>query len=421
MRARPAGAASGGGGGGGGGGDSAGLGRLFGTTLGGQISWLIPFAILAAVALIILIGRRSRTDLARASVLLWAVWLILEFAVLSFQQGTQHPYYVSAMAPAIAALVGIGGVALFQAGRRSARWRWVLPALVAITGGWAFVLLRRTPTWNAWLVVVVVVATIVTVVVLAAGRLRRSLLVVAGIAGLVAILAGPAAYAVTPLSKAISGGNPLAGPVSGAGGGFGGAVTTPASGQAGGGFGTGGALGDGTGTGAGRGDRGDFTGLGDGGAAGGGFAGGGRGGAVSKELIAYLEAHRDGATWLAAVSGSSTAAEIILETGGTPVIAMGGFIGSDPTPTLSQLQQYISQGKLHYVLVGGGGTGGGTGRGVGTGGTDDTDSAGGPAAVDPWVESHCTAVSPTAYGASASTTTTSTTATGGGQDLYRCG
>jgi 4-amino-4-deoxy-L-arabinose transferase-like glycosyltransferase len=389
------------GGGIGGAGDSAGLGRLFGTTLGGQISWLIPFAILAAVALIVLIGRRSRTDLARASVLLWAAWLILEFVVLSFQQGTQHPYYVSAMSPPIAALVGIGAVALFQAGRRSTRWRWVLPALVAITGGWAFVLLRRTPDWNGWLAVVVAAATVITVVVLLAGRLRRSLLVVAGIAGLIAILAGPAAYAATPLSQTIEGNNPLAGPADGTGGGFAGGTRA---------F---------TGTGFGdRGDRGRDTGLAGGGLAGG-FAGGG--GTVSKELIDYLEAHRDGATWLVAVAGSSTAAEIILETGGTPVMAMGGFTGADPAPTLSQLEQYVSKGQLHYVLVSGGGRGGGLG-GAAVGGTGST---GGTSVADPWVEKNCTLVSPSAYGASASAATGATGATagaaGGGQDLYRCG
>ena len=171
--ARPAGGGGGGfggagrggfGGGGGGGFGQAGLGRMFGTTLGGQISWLIPFAILAAVAVIILIGRRPRTDLARASVLVFAGWLLLEFGVLSFQQGTQHPYYVSAMSPAIAALTGIrrgravpgGPLGPRGGGGSCPRW-W------AITGGWAFILLRRTPAWNAWLPWVILAATVITV------------------------------------------------------------------------------------------------------------------------------------------------------------------------------------------------------------------------------------------------------------------
>ena len=72
---------------------------MFASTLGGQISWLIPFAAIALIGTLILIGRRPRTDLARASVLLWGGWLLREFFVLSFQQGIQHSYYTSAMVP----------------------------------------------------------------------------------------------------------------------------------------------------------------------------------------------------------------------------------------------------------------------------------------------------------------------------------
>jgi hypothetical protein len=98
---------------------------------------------------------------------------------------------------------------------------------------------------------------------------------------------------------------------------------------------------------------------------------------------------------------------------------MGGFTGSDPAPTLAQLEQYVKRGQLHYVLVGGGRGGGGFG---GRGGS----SAGGTAQVDPWVEQNCSAVSPSAYGASTSTTggsttTSGSTTTGGGEQLYRCG
>ena len=83
-------------------------------------------------------------------------------------------------------------------------------------------------------------------------------------------------------------------------------------------------------------------------------------------MIAYLKAHRDGATWLVAVQGSSAAASIILQTGGLPVMAMGGFRGSDPAPTLTQIEQYVKQGKLHYVLAGG--RAGFAGAGFGGGG-----------------------------------------------------
>jgi 4-amino-4-deoxy-L-arabinose transferase-like glycosyltransferase len=396
---------------------------MFAATLGGQISWLIPFAVIAVIGTLILIGRRPRTDLARASVLLWAGWFALEFFVLSFQQGTQHPYYTSAMAPPIAALTGIGAVALYQAHRRSGRWSLVLALAIAGTGAWSFVLLRRTPGWNPWLPWVVAGATAVAVLALGfgwlgfGGRGRRSggrALAVAGVAGLIAVLAGPAAYAVTPLARPIQGTNPLAGPTAGGGAGV---FTGPAGvgGTFADRFGDRGAFGDRSAFG----DRGDFGDFGrDGGRAGAGGAAAGGLGTASKGMITYLEAHRDGATWLVAVQGSSAAAAIILETGGLPVMAMGGFRGTDPAPTLAQFEQYVKQGKVHYVLAGGGrGGGGGFAGGGGFGGGGGVGGGGSSVgSVITWVEQNCTAVAASAYGGSAASSTSG--AAGG---LYRCG
>ena len=408
-------------------GGQAGIGRIFGGTLGGQISWLIPFALIALIGTIILLGRRPRTDLARASVLVWGGWLLLEFLVLSFQQGIQHSYYASAMAPPIAALTGIGAVAFYVAYRRrsvpaGARasgepprgrsdWGLLLPLAIAVTGVWSFVLLRRTPSWNPWLSWMVLGATVVAVLALAfgwlrgrypaAGRKSRRLLVVSGVAGLIAVLAGPAAYAVTPLLTTIAGVNPVAGPSAGGGfGGFGvpaGLARDFADLGARGGFG------------AGEFGRGEFGAGGPGAAGPGGAAGRARGlgGAVSTKMIAYLEAHRDGATWLVAVRGSDSAAAIILQSGGIPVMAMGGFSGTDPAPTLAQLQQYVAEGKLHYVLIGGAGGPGGFGG----------SAAGTASSVNSWVEQNCTAVPASAYGGSAASSTTG----GGTGGLYRCG
>src|SRR5580658_8480946 len=185
-------------------GGSSGVGRLFGASLGGQISWLIPFAVIALIGTLVLIGRRGRTDLARASVLVWGGWLLLEFLVLSFQEGIQHSYYSSAMAPPIAALTGIGAVAFYQAYRHRSGWGLLLPLAIAVTGVWSFVLLRRTPSWNPWLSWTILGATVVAVLTLAGGWLRgryrpaaggrgRTLLAVAGVTGIMAVLAGPAA------------------------------------------------------------------------------------------------------------------------------------------------------------------------------------------------------------------------------------
>ncbi|NEB76703.1 hypothetical protein G3I40_15950, partial [Streptomyces sp. SID14478] len=162
---------NGGGGGGGGGGfsGSAGLGRLFNDTLGGQISWLIPFAAIALVGGLVLRGRAPRTDLTRAALVLWGGWLLLHYVTFATAEGTMHPYYTTAVAPGVAALCGGGGAMLLRALRTDRRWAWVLPAALGVTGIWAVVLLRRASGWNSWLwpaVAVVMVLAIVGLLVL---------------------------------------------------------------------------------------------------------------------------------------------------------------------------------------------------------------------------------------------------------------
>ena len=105
----PGGRAGGGFGGGTGGGPTfagtSGWGRLFNDILGGQISWLLPFATVALVAGVILLWRRPRTDLRRAAVVLWGGWLAVHFTVFSLADGIMHPYYTTALAPAVASTI----------------------------------------------------------------------------------------------------------------------------------------------------------------------------------------------------------------------------------------------------------------------------------------------------------------------------
>jgi hypothetical protein len=91
---------------------------------------------------------------------------------------------------------------------------------------------------------------------------------------------------------------------------------------------------------------------------------------------------------------------------------MGGFSGSDPAPTVAQLEQYVKEGKLRYVLTGGRGGFGGGGFGGGGGG------GGVVASVTSWVEQNCTAVPASAYGAS---TDGGSASPGGAGTLYHCG
>jgi 4-amino-4-deoxy-L-arabinose transferase-like glycosyltransferase len=119
-----------------------GLLRLFGAEMGAQISWLLPAALLGLGALGWLTWRRRRTDLLRASAIVWGGWLLVTGLVLSFADGIIHPYYTVALAPAIAALVGLSVVQLWRA-RRSPGARAVLVAIVAASTVWTDVLLGR--------------------------------------------------------------------------------------------------------------------------------------------------------------------------------------------------------------------------------------------------------------------------------------
>ncbi len=185
-----------GGGGGGGTGFSGATGplRLFDDLMGGQASWLLPAALLALIAGLWARRRAPRTDRARAALLLWGGWLIVTAAVFSFSTGVIHTYYTVALAPAIAALVAIGGSLLWpHCDRPAARAVGVLA--VAASAGWAYALLDRTPSWEPWLRTVIAVCAVLAVLGLLAapalGTMTRRVSVLAAVLGIVAALAVP--------------------------------------------------------------------------------------------------------------------------------------------------------------------------------------------------------------------------------------
>ena len=125
-------------------GGSASLTRLFAAEMGGQISWLIPAALVALVALLWVSRRAARTDRTRAAAILWGGWLVVTGLVFSFMSGIIHPYYAVALAPPIGALIGIGAVALWRI-RHTGFARVAMAATLAVTAAWAWVLLGRSP------------------------------------------------------------------------------------------------------------------------------------------------------------------------------------------------------------------------------------------------------------------------------------
>ena len=358
-------------------GGTAGLWRMFNEQVGGQIAWLLPLAAVGLVAGLVATRRAARTDLLRAGVVLFGVWALVHVAIFSTQKGIFHPYYVSALAPAVAALAAVALVVLATVAKRSWLAHGVLAAAVLGTAALAVELLGRTADFAPALRIVVPVAAVAAVSASAGLRMTgsraRVLLTVAAVAGAIAVTAGPASYSVASVGQALSGSNVLAGPASvsssgGAGarpGGTGGppsgsaptgTAPTGAAQQAA----AGGTSEDSTAAGATVPAAATTTGAASGAA---GTAGGQSGGGLSDEVISYLQTNQGEATYLLAASGSQTTASVIIATG-EPVITIGGFNGADPTPTVDELAQLVQDGAVKYVLVsenGGGGPGGDSG------------------------------------------------------------
>jgi 4-amino-4-deoxy-L-arabinose transferase-like glycosyltransferase len=314
---------------------ATGLWRMFSSEVGGQVAWLLPAAF-ALLALGLWFRRdAARTDRQLSGLIVWGGWLVVTTMTFSFMAGIFHAYYTVALAPAIAALVGIGASLLWEH-RETATAALGAAFVIAMTASMSFVLLDRTPTFLPWLKYAIAVAGIVAAFLLVLHRLlpRRAMMAVAA-AVLISMLAGPAAYAVDTTSSPHTGAIPSAGPSGGGmGGGAGGGGQRPMrNGQQGAPPAT-------------QGQPGPPQGQGS--------AGGLLSGSQSTDQInALLKADASSYTWVAAAIGSNSAAGYQLATQ-LPVMPVGGFNGSDPSPTLTQFQQYVADGDIHYFIASGG-------------------------------------------------------------------
>ncbi len=324
-----------------------GLTRMFDGVIGGQVAWLLPAALLFIVVGLWVTRRAPRTDAARASIIVWGGWLVVTALVFSLMKGIFHEYYTVALAPAIGAMIGIGAHLLWQR-RANLGARAAMAAAIVLTAVWSSDLLGRAPGWNTWLRPVILVGGLVTTLLILVGPRIVSTKVLAG-AAIVAVgigLAGPTAWAVETASTPQNGSIVTVGP-------------TVSSGR----FGPGGGPRGGPGGFQGGGLPGNPNAGGPGGGAGfgggpGGGPGGGGGGLLnastpSTELVQALLSGSEDYTWIAAAIGSNTAAGYQLAAE-QPVMAIGGFNGSDPSPTLAEFQQYVADGRIHYFVAGGG-------------------------------------------------------------------
>jgi 4-amino-4-deoxy-L-arabinose transferase-like glycosyltransferase len=368
--------------------------RLFNEPLAGQIAWLLPMAILGAVALAWQRRPNFREDRQQQSLVLWGTWLLTMgafFSVASFF----HQYYMTEIAPAICALFGIGLVVMWQDYRRPG-WRgWLLPVALIVTAAEQIHILTHYPAWGQWLIPLMVVLCAIAVAVLVSARLAprigvkgpRALYLLPALGvGVLALMLAPTVWAAIPVIQNTTAQLPVAGPSQAIG----------------------------------------FTGS----------IGGGRGdnAGTNQALINYLVANQGNATYLVATPSSMTADGIILATN-KPVMALGGFGGSDPILTTDQLAALVSRGTVRYFLLGsfGGGRqippqildqipeqfrefieGRGRGEFGGRGGF-----GGQQGALTSWVTQHCTVV-PESQWQSSTSNTQNVPGPGGGSQLYDC-
>ena len=291
---------------GGGGFNSVGLSRLFGNEMAGQIAWLLP------AALILLAFGLYAAKRERPAFVMWGGWLVVTGLVFSYMNGIIHSYYTVALAPAIAALIGMGSAVAWRERERGGS-----VALFLAVGG--------TSMWSAFLlsstmftlsIAVAVIGLGASVLLLFAGHLPQNFVRGAILAGLIGALAAPTAYSVATAATPHSGALPSAGP----GGGTGGMVIFGPAGNNGNSRAMGSLLNAGT---------------------------------PGPEITALLRAQAEKYTWTAAAVGSNSAAGFQLATR-TPVLAVGGFNGTDPAPTLAQFQEHVRNGRIHYFLGGAG-------------------------------------------------------------------
>ncbi len=302
-----------------------GLPRLFTGEFGYEIGWLLVGALLATVLVLVSRGRAPRTDVVRAGTILFGGWLLIDGLVLSFMKTNVHPYYCMSLAPAVAAMFAIG---LQEMWRRRAGWfgRIGLAVLLLSTGVWSWWILGRNASWVPplrWVILgVSVLATAALLWALASSRRGRAATVAVTVAVLGG-LAGSAAYSVATIGQPHTGGGPLVGPA-----------------QAG--------------------DR--------------------HGGWGQDIDSPQLDAMLKGTTtaWSAAINRSSAASSLELSSG-TAVMAIGGFIGSDPVPTLSQFKDDVAGHQITYYILPAANGHGAFGRNV------HTD-------ISDWVQAHFTPV-----------------------------
>ncbi|HTA06211.1 MAG TPA: glycosyltransferase family 39 protein, partial [Solirubrobacteraceae bacterium] len=303
--------------------------RLFGTGLGNQGGWLLPFALVGLLAFALLLlgpattayampdstarsdtgvasavdADRRRRDPRLALLIVLGSWLLVEAAVLSLSKGIVHPYYVSALGPGVAAMLGAGIYAFAQFAKR-ADWRLALLLGAAAATVPAQLVLLHRDRYMSWFTAPLIAATLAALLLVGvlslAPALRR--LAPASIALVLGVLAiAPAVYAASNWLAPVQSTFPAAGP-------------RAASGP-------------------------------------GGYGVNDEHVKVDQALLHFVERHEPGTRWSVLADASNTASPMILLGGDAG--SLGGFSGTDPALDGPGLGALVQDKQARYVILGG--------------------------------------------------------------------
>jgi 4-amino-4-deoxy-L-arabinose transferase-like glycosyltransferase len=379
-------------------------GNLFGTGVGGQISWLIPLSLLALAIVAVggLVARRAgrpANHFRRSGWVLWGTWLIALGLVFSLQKGTFHSYYTTQIAPPIAALAAAGLAMLWRQYRAGGRTWVLLPAGIALTAVWTWVVISRDTSWNGWVRYVVAVAAVLSIAALVGARLGARLpsagLRVAAALGLVAILVTPAVWSGAKALTTDEGFTGAAFPSAGSSQGlFGGGKSAP-------GMPTPAQLREY---------------MSNGRIPGGRNFGGGPLSPDQTGVLDYVTRNAHGARIALAVEDGTWGSASYIINSDVTVIGLGGFWGTDDSPSVDQLAGWKNRGELGFVLS--------EAPGASKKGVLNHSSGPAPARIA-WVQKSCAIVPPHAYGvsdaaASAKSARIASAIGLGAQTLYDC-
>jgi 4-amino-4-deoxy-L-arabinose transferase-like glycosyltransferase len=311
----------------------------------GLITWLFPLAILGSMVAATRYRLTWPIGREHLALVVWGGWFATHWVVFSFARGIFHEYYTTAIGPAVAALAGIGAMALWESSRQGGWRTLLLPGVVLLTAAWQGSIFNHYPDWRRWLLPTLIGGSGVGSLGLIASRwlAGRGAKVSATLA-LGVLFVGPTLWS---LGCVLAPGNsmmPASDPAM-----FGVRRDQAASNMP---FGP----------------------------------GGGPGGPMennpkeTEQMIAFLKANRKDETILIASQSSMPIAPIIIQSGET-AISLGGFMGADPAVSKDQFIKMVEDGKLRFFLVGGPGGPpgpGGGGPGGPPGGGPPGRGAGGP-------------------------------------------